>query len=348
MIQTAIIGYGLSGQIFHGALLETMPGFNLHTVVTTDPAKAALVKQHHSQTSVVANPDTVFANSDINLVIVSTPNTHHHPLAKKALLSGKNVIVEKPFTVSSSEAQDLLDTAAETGLILTVYHNRRYDSDFLTLKQIIAQDYLGEIRLFESAYDRFRPEVNRLAWREKQLPGSGILYDLGAHLIDQTLSLFGLPISLYADVRSLRGGSVDDHFEIIMDYPGMKASLISRPLVKEPLPRFAVHGSRGSFVKYGLDVQEDDLKGGKRRQDDTWGTEPKDQWGVLNTIDQRKIVPSLHGNYHAFYQAVQDHLTQGTPLPITAQDGLNVIRIIELALTSSKNGCCVPVNQLTN
>jgi len=343
MIQTAIIGYGLSGQIFHGALLETMPGFNLHTVVTTDPAKAALLKQQHPQASVVANPDNVLTNKEIDLIIVSTPNTQHHPLAKKALLSGKNVIVEKPFTVTSDEAQNLIDTAAETGLMLTVYHNRRYDSDFLTLKQIIAQGQLGELRLFESAYDRFRPEVNKLAWREKQLPGSGILYDLGAHLIDQTLSLFGLPISLYADVRSLRGGSVDDHFEIIMDYPGMKASLISRPLVKEPLPRFAVHGSKGSFVKYGLDVQEDDLKAGKRRKDDTWGAEPGSQWGALNTISQRKIVPSLPGDYHAFYQAVHAHLTQGTSLPITAQDGMNVIRIIELALTSSKNGCCMPV-----
>ncbi len=344
MIQTAIIGYGLSGQIFHGALLETMPDFNLHTVVTTDPEKAALVKQQHPQSAVVPNPDTVFANSEIDLVIVSTPNTQHHPLAKKALISGKNVIVEKPFTVTAEEAQDLIDTAAKTGLMLTVYHNRRYDSDFLTLKRIIDQEELGELRLFESAYDRFRPEVNTGAWREKSLPGSGILYDLGAHLIDQTLSLFGLPISLYADVRSLRGGSVDDHFNIIMDYPGMKAFLTSRPLVKEPLPRFAVHGSKGSFVKYGLDVQEADLKAGKRRRDDTWGTEPESQWGVLNTINQRRIVPSLSGDYHAFYQAVHAHLTQGAPLPITAKDGKNVIQIIELALTSSKNGCCVPIN----
>ena len=346
MIQTAIIGYGLSGQIFHGALLETLPGFNLHTVVTSDPVKASLVKAQHPHAIIVSDPDPMLADDDINLVVVSTPNTHHHPLAKKALLSGKHVIVEKPFTITSEEAEDLIRTAADTGLMLTVYHNRRYDSDFLTLREIINSGELGELRLFESAYDRFRPAVNTGAWREKQLPGSGILYDLGAHLIDQTLSLFGLPISLYADVRSLRGGSVDDHFEIIMNYPDMKATLTSRPLVKEPLPRFAVHGTKGSFVKYGLDVQEDDLKAGKRRHDHTWGAEPGSLWGALNTTTQRRIVPSLPGDYHAFYEAVYDHLTQGTPLPITARDGANVIRIIELALASNKENACVPVNKV--
>lgn len=344
MIQTAIIGYGLSGQIFHGALLETLPEFNLHTVVTSDPVKASLVNEGHPHARVVSDPDTMLADEDINLVVVSTPNIHHHPLAKKALLSGKHVIVEKPFTVTSEEAEDLIFTAAATGLMLTVYHNRRYDSDFLTLRQVINSGELGDLRLFESAYDRFRPEINTGAWREKQLPGSGILYDLGAHLIDQALSLFGMPISLYADVRSLRGGNVDDHFEIIMNYPDMKATLTSRPLVKEPLPRFAVHGTKGSFVKYGLDVQEAALKAGKRAQDGTWGAEPESQWGALNTTAQRRIVPSLPGNYHAFYEAVHKHLDKGTSLPITARDGANVIRIIELALASNKNNCCVPVN----
>lgn len=339
MIQTAIIGYGLSGQVFHGGLLETMSQFHVHTIITTDPAKKTLAKQHHPTARVLDDPDTMIADAAIELVVISTPNIHHHPLAKKALLSGKHVIVEKPFTVTSAEAEDLIRTAEKAGRMLTVYHNRRYDSDFLTLRQVIDSGELGDIRLFESAYDRFRPDVNASAWREMQLPGSGILYDLGAHLIDQALTLFGLPTSLYADVRSLRGGPVDDHFEIILDYPQMKATLTSRPLIKEPLPRFAIHGSSGSFVKYGLDVQEADLKAGKRRKYDDWGHEPENLWGMLNTTDKRRRIPSLAGNYHGFYKAVYAHLTQGTPLPITAQDGLHVIRMIELAMASSEKGC---------
>ncbi|MDW7670674.1 MAG: oxidoreductase [Bacillota bacterium] len=344
MIQTAIIGYGLSGQVFHGALLETLDDFNVHTVVTTDPEKKMHAMQQHPSAHVVDDPDAMFADDQIDLVVISTPNTYHHPLAKKALRAGKHVIVEKPFTVNSEEAEDLIKTSAQANRMLTVYQNRRYDSDFMTLQQVIASRELGEIRLFESAFDRFRPEVNLSAWREKQLPGSGILYDLGAHLIDQTVALFGLPVSLYADVQSLRGGSVDDHFEIVLDYPDMKATLTSRPLIKEPLPRFAIHGLKGSFVKYGLDVQEDDLKAGKRRTDNTWGEEPESQWGILNTTSRRVTIPSLPGNYYAFYEAVHAHLTGGSPMPITAQDGKNVIRMIELAIESSQTGCKVRFN----
>jgi scyllo-inositol 2-dehydrogenase (NADP+) len=341
MIQTAIIGYGLSGQVFHGAIMETLDEFLVHSIVTTDPEKMALAKRQHPTAQVVSDPEVVFADQDIELVIISTPNTYHHPLAKKALLAGKHVIVEKPFTISTEEAEDLLQTASQANRFLDVYHNRRFDSDFMTVRQIISGGELGEIRLFESAYDRFRPDLSTTSWREKELPGSGILYDLGAHLIDQALSLFGLPMSLYADVQSLRGGSVDDYFEIMMDYPKMKATLISRPLIKEQLPRFAVHGTKGSFVKYGLDVQEDELRAGKRRTGSAWGEEPQNQWGVLNTTTRRVIYPSMPGDYHAFYRAVHAHIVKGTPMPITSQDGYNVIRIIELAIASSRSGCKV-------
>ncbi|MEN1761446.1 oxidoreductase [Anoxynatronum sibiricum] len=344
MIQVGIVGYGLSGQIFHGALLETLPAFQVQGIVTSDAAKQAVAARHYPSATVFSDPDQLISLETIDLVVIATPNRFHHDLARKALLAGKHVVVEKPFTVSVAEAIDLMETAQRTGRLLTVYHNRRFDGDFLTLKEVLSSGALGEIRLFEAAYDRFRPDVNPDAWREQPHPGAGILYDLGSHLIDQALALFGMPESLYADIRSLRSGQADDHFEIILDYPQMKATLLSRPLVKEPLPRFAVHGTRGSYVKYGLDVQEADLRAGRRKENDSWGLEPEDRWGILHTIDERRRVTALPGNYYAFYEALAAAITQGAPLPVTAREGLQVIQLIEHARESHDKGCRVKVS----
>ncbi|SMP62529.1 oxidoreductase [Anoxynatronum buryatiense] len=343
MIQVGIVGYGLSGQIFHGALLETLPAFQVQGIATSDSAKQLLAAKHFPSARVFTDADQLISLKTIDLVVIATPNRFHHALARKALLAGKHVVVEKPFTVSVAEAADLMETAQRTQRLLTVYHNRRFDSDFLTLKQVLSGGSLGEIRLFEAAYDRFRPDLNPDAWREQPQPGSGILYDLGSHLIDQALALFGMPESLFADIRSLRSGQADDHFEIILDYPQLKVTLLSRPLVKEPLPRFAVHGTRGSYVKYGLDVQEAALRAGMRKKNDSWGQEPESQWGTLHTIDERRHVTALPGNYHAFYEALAAAILKGAPLPVTAQEGKQVIQLIENARESHERGCRVKI-----
>ena len=344
MIQVGIVGYGLSGQIFHGALLETLSAFEVQGIVTNDAAKRQLAAEHFPAAMIYDDIDRLLSQKSIDVVVIATPNRFHHSLAKKALLAGKHVVVEKPFTVSVAEAVDLMETAQRTQCLLTVYHNRRFDSDFLTLREVLSSGALGEVRLFEAAYDRFRPDLNPSAWREQPQQGAGILYDLGSHLIDQTLALFGMPDSVYADMRSLRSGQTDDHFEMILTYPEMKATLFSRPLVKEPLPRFAVHGTRGSYVKYGLDVQEADLRAGRRKENGSWGQEPEEQWGTLNTLEERRIVTPQPGNYHAFYEALATAITQGAPLPITAREGMQVIQLIECARESHERGCRVKVN----
>ncbi len=260
----------------------------------------------------------------------------HFDLAKQAMEAGKHVVIEKPFTVTSQEGQMLLHIAKQTNRILSVYQNRRFDSDFKTVKKIIESGDLGRLVEFESHFDRFRPDIKQNAWREDPLPGSGILYDLGAHLIDQALALFGMPEEVYGDVRLQRHGKVDDNFEVILYYPELKVTLKSSALVKEPLPRFILLGTKGGYMKYGLDVQEDALRDGDRPIDEEWGTEPESLWGVLNTIEERRKVKSQQGDYRDFYRNVHNAITKGEELAVKGQDGLNVIKVIEAVAQSNK------------
>lgn len=342
IINVAIIGYGLSGRIFHGAIIGAVKGFKVKSIVTTDTKKAEQAKIDFPDVSIVESAESVFNDETIDLVVISTPNTSHFSLAEKALNSGKHVVIEKPFTVTTHDALRLIDLQHDTKKILSVYHNRRFDGDYQTIKELINNDELGRLVEFESHFDRFRNTMKDNAWREQDLPGSGMLYDLGAHLIDQALDLFGLPQEVYADMSSQRRGPVDDSFEIILYYSELKVTLKSSIHVKEPLPRFILNGSDGSFVKYGLDVQEPQLKDGIRPNDPQYGIEDKNNWGILNTAI-RKSIETKKGDYTVYYENIYQAITQDKPLLISAHDGFNVMRIIEAAKHSHHLGARIQI-----
>lgn len=336
-INVGIIGYGLSGRIFHGAIINAVEGFSIKKIVTTNLEKRDQAIKDIPDVKVVRAATEIFVDEDIDLVVISTPNVKHAELAEAALRSGKHVVIEKPFTVTSKEARDLIDTAKEMNRMISVYHNRRYDSDFRTVKAIIDTGKLGRLVEYEAHFDRFRNTFKDNAWREKDQPGAGILYDLGSHLIDQALCLFGLPTEIYGDIRAQRQGETDDNFELILYYPDLKVTLKAGMLVKELPPHFTLYGTSGSFVKYGLDVQEGHLKEGLRPVDDTWGVEPKDLWGRLDTEDKCQRVKSLRGDYRDYYKNIYNHLRAGDPLDVKAEEACHVIEIIEKAMESNKN-----------
>lgn len=262
VIQAAIIGYGLSGKVFHGPFLKALEGFEVKYILTRDPKKQAEAATDFPKATIVDSEDPIWQDEAVSLVVVATPNVEHFRLASTAMNLGKNVVVEKPFTVNVEEARQLETLAKEKGVSLSVYQNRRWDGDFLTVKELIESGKLGRVVQFESHFDRFRPEFKENAWREKSLPGSGILFDLGSHLIDQALCLFGRPLSIYADVACERLGEVDDAFTLLLYYKDLKVTLRASTLIKEPTPRFALYGTAGAYVKYGLDPQEEALRSG--------------------------------------------------------------------------------------
>ena len=334
-INVGIIGYGLSGRVFHGIIIKSLPGFTIKKVVTRDTDKKNQAIKDLKDVVVVNNPDDLFKDKEIDLIVICTPNTSHASLAEKAMKANKHVVVEKPFTVTSEEASRLIDISKETKRVLSVYHNRRFDSDYKTVKRIIKEKRLGRLVEFESHFDRFRNDFKTNAWREEALPGSGILYDLGAHLIDQALDLFGMPKEVYGDLRAQRKGKADDNFELILYYTDLKVTLKAGMLVKEELPRFILQGSEGAYVKYGMDVQEEALKSGEIPVDGTWGTEPESLWGVLNTIDDREQIRSEQGDYRDCYKNIYDAVVNDENVIISGVDGINVIKIIEAAVRSN-------------
>lgn len=342
-IQVGIIGYGLSGQVFHGPFLKASTHFNVHFIYARDAAKKALAKADFPEAEVVSDVNLLFESNLLDLIVICTPNVQHYELAKSALESGKHVVVEKPFTVTSEEAKSLILIAAKNNLKLSVYHNRRFDGDFLTVKSLIEEETLGRLVSFESHFDRFRPAFKENSWKEDALPGSGILYDLGSHLIDQALCLFGRPHELYATLSRERMGVVDDAFEVILYYPQLKVTLKASNLIKEPTPRFALYGTTGAFVKYGLDPQEDALRAGKLPLTSDWGKENESDWGILNTLEKRTPLPTHSGSYDDFYQGFYLSLISDAPLPVSAIDGLMVIQLIEAAIESSQTKCRISI-----
>jgi scyllo-inositol 2-dehydrogenase (NADP+) len=336
-INVGLIGYGLSGSVFHAPLIQIVEGLTLKSVVSSDAAK---VHKDYPDALVVSDVDTLLANEDIQVVVVSSPNTTHYEYAMKSMLAGKHVVVEKPFTVTSAEAEALAALAKDRNVMLTVYHNRRWDNDFLTLKKLLQSGLLGQLSIFESHFDRFRPVV-RDRWREKSLPGSGMLYDLGSHLIDQALHLFGKPQRISADLREERAGAeTTDYFHLVFIYQDFRVILHSGSLVKQSGPRFVLHGDHGSFIKYGLDPQEDQLKQGIRPGDPIWGKEQKEFHGRLYTsvegLSLEAVVDTIPGQYEAFYQGVVDTILSGKAAPVLAEEALNTIRMLEYAIQSHK------------
>lgn len=341
-INVGLIGYGMASSVFHAPFITATPGLNLTKVFER---KSSLSKDEYPSVEVVRDIDELLRDESIDLIVVATPNSTHFELAKRALAAGKNVIVEKPFTLTSSQARELIDLAKEKGVLLSAHQNRRWDGDFLTVQKIVGSGLLGTLVEYEAHYDRFRDKP-RGGWKESD-EGTGCLYDLGSHLIDQAQVLFGLPQRITADVRTQRDFSkVVDNFELILHYDRLKVTLKSGLLVREPLPRYILLGSKGSFVKYGLDPQEDALNQGRRPTEPNWGIEPRSQWGRMNTeIDHLHFEGEIEteaGCYQAYYQNIAATLRREAELAVKPEEAFNTIRIIELALQSNSEKRSVP------
>jgi predicted dehydrogenase len=333
-IRVGVVGYGFAGKTFHAPLVAAVPGLRLSAVATSDPAR---LRADWPEVEAVASPEELFARADIDLVVIATPNVTHAPLAERALAAGKHVVVDKPFTVTLDEARALRERAAQTGRVLSVFHNRRWDSDFLTVRRLVADGVLGQLAWFESHFDRHRPEV-RPRWREQAGPGSGLWYDLGPHLLDQALQLFGRPEALWADIAGQRAGAAtDDYFHVLLRYGPLRVALHASMLAPAPGPRFTLHGALGSYVKYGLDPQEDALRAGLRPPAPGWGADPRD--GALTLwrsgAAQAEALPSQPGDYPAYYAALRDAILGRGPAPVTADEAMLVMELIELGRRSS-------------
>lgn len=342
-VKTALLSYGMSGYVFHGPLLSAHPGFEI----------AAVFHRSHKPVAhrfpVVYDMKDILNDDSIELVIVNTPNEKHYEHAEMALNAGKHVIVEKPFTVTKSEAAKLIELAKQRGRLLTVFQNRRWDGDFLTVQDIVAKGLVGRIVEFECHYDRYRDVVDEASWKEVKSRGTGVIYNLGSHMIDQVLTLFGRPKFVDARVGIQRQGAVvDDYYDIRLEYDDMQAIVKSSYLVREPGPRYMLHGEKGSFVKYGLDPQEQDLKDGKTPGAAGWGKEPEQWWGKLNTDFEgqhiERKIETLPGNYLAFYDNVYAVLGGDAGLIVKPEQAMEVIEVIEAALESSRLKRAIPLS----
>lgn len=331
-----LAGYGLAGEVFHAPLIQAEPRLDLIKVLERSSNRS---KQRYPDVDVANNFDSLLRDDRIGLVVIATPNETHFEFAQKALEAGKNVVIDKPFTVNSAEALHLIELAGRKGLLLSVFQNRRWDGDFLTVRKLIESKQLGRLVEFESRFDRFRNAPKPNAWREKSLPGSGILFDLGPHLIDQALNLFGQPVSIRAMVNKQRDHStVDDAFELDLDYIGLHVKLKAGMLVRAALPRFTLLGTEGSYVKYGLDPQESALKNGLTPTNALWGKEDNESWGsvdtTINGIHYQGKLETVPGNYPAYYQNVAEALLDKKELAVKPEEAYKTIRLIELAFES--------------
>jgi scyllo-inositol 2-dehydrogenase (NADP+) len=336
-MKTGIVGFGVAAQFMHLPFLITNPEFRLHSILQRHGNEA---KEKYPSVQIFRSLNEMLADKDLELIVITTPNDTHFEYAWEALSAGKHVVVEKPFTITSSDAKKLMDHAAAMKRVLSVYQNRRYVSDFRTIKHLLNENKLGEIVEFEAHYDRYRPERRQTAWREQNTPGSGILYDLGAHLIDQVFCLFGLPRFITADIRIQRpDAQATDYFELWLEYNFTKVILKAGMLVREPGPRYMIHGMNGSFIKSGEDPQEVLLRKGILPISPDWGEEPEDIYGLLHTEIENRIVkeryPSLSGNYGGFYLDLYNTIRRGETLKVKPEHGYNTIRLIELATESN-------------
>jgi predicted dehydrogenase len=342
IIRTGIIGYGLSGRVFHAPFIDVVEGYELTRISTSRPESITMIGDRYPLTTVVPDGKSIIDDPEIDLVIVTSPNTDHFRWSREALLAGKHVVVEKPFTVNVEEADELLEIARRQKKILTVYHNRRFTSDTRTVKKLLDSGFLGEIVDYESHFDRYRtdPRPNG-AWREQPLPGSGIFYDLGSHLIDQALWFFGMPEAVTAEIDMQREwAKADDHFDVRLHYPSFTATLKSGMICRIPGPTYMLHGTNGSFVKYGLDVQEATLDGGAIPRGKDWGREPESIWGTINAeyrgLKMQGKLESEPGDYRDYFINLRDAINGKAELAVKPEEARNVMRIIELAFRSSR------------
>lgn len=325
----AVIGYGLAGRVFHAPLITSTDGLRLAAIVSSRGDEIAAA---YPGVEVILDPQTVFDDPAIDLVVVATPNESHFDLAARALGAGKHVVIDKPFALTSAEARVLIERAR--GRLLTVFHNRRWDGDFLTLKKLATDGTLGPIAYLESRFDLYRPTVQD-RWREHAGPATGTWYDLGAHLLDQALNLFGTPLAITADLAARRLGALTtDYFHVLLRYARARVVLAGNSLASTDF-RFVVHGASASFIKRGLDPQQGHLAAGLRPGDPTYGIESETACLVVPDIGVHTVIIEP-GRYGAFYKGVRDALRGIAPLPVTAGEALIVMEMLEAAETSAK------------
>ena len=339
-VNIAVIGYGLGGRVFHAPYITAVDGLKLAAIVSSRKDEIA---KAYPQVPVLSDPESVFADPAIDAVVISTPNESHADLATRALAAGKHVVIDKPFAQTPDEARQLMQKAK--GRILTIFHNRRWDGDFLTLKRLIADGALGEIAYVESHFDLYRPVVGT-RWRETPGPSSGSWYDLGSHLLDQALNLFGMPQAVSADLDALRpGGVTTDYFRVVLHYGKMRVVLVGNYLARSDL-RWIVHGSSASYIKYGLDPQQSALVAGGAITDVGFGVDSMP--GHLVLPDGSEVVPSTAvGDYRAFYHRLRDSLRGVAPVPVTASEALAVMELLALAGKSSQERRMCRVSNIT-
>ena len=337
-INTAICSFGMSGQVFHAPFIDVNPKFNLYGILERTKNSA---KKSYPNASVFRSLEELLEDDAIELVIVNTPNITHYDFTKKSLEAGKHVIIEKPFTVTSQEAQELIILADKNRLKISVYHNRRYASDYRTVKKVIHEGQLGNIVEAEFHFDRFVPNLSYKQHKEIPTKGVGNLYDLGSHLIDQALQLFGMPKSVFASMDSFRKNSkVHDYFDVKLFYKAHYVTLKSSYFVREPLPAYSIHGTNGSFIKSNADIQEAELQKGVKPNTEGWGIEPETEKGMLHSMKNgnsvKEWVTTEKGNYMDYFDGIYDAIINNDPVPVSAYEGKQVIEVIEASINSNR------------
>ncbi|MEV0709396.1 Gfo/Idh/MocA family oxidoreductase [Nocardia aurea] len=340
ILEVGIVGYGLAGSVFHAPLIAAEPRTRLATVVTGSARRAEQARRDHPGVRVVPDVDALFEDiGTLDLLVIASPNDTHAPLAQRALRAGVAVVVDKPFAVTCAEAEEVLAAAQSAGVALSVFQNRRWDGDFLTVASLIASGRLGEVRRFESRFERWRP-VSKGGWRESGAPeqGAGLLFDLGSHLLDQAFALFGPVHSVYCELDRRREGiwTDDDVFLALTHACGVRSHLWASAVTPLLGPRFRVLGSTAGYRSFGLDPQEEALRAGRRPGDEGWGTVESDRWGTFGAEPDLAPEPTLPGDYPAFYAAMAAAVLDGTPVPVDPYDALVTTRLLEAARESAQ------------
>ena len=347
-IRVAVVGFGLGGEVFHAPLVAAVPEMSLASIVTAQPERVARAKASYPDACVLPKVEALWhAAGEHDLVVVTTPNRFHVPIGLSALDAGLHVVVDKPLAPSAEEGRRLASAAAERGVVFSVFQSRRLDGDFLTVRRLIDEGALGEIMRFESRFERWRPERNAGAWRELGGPeeAGGVLFDLGSHLVDQAIQLFGRPTDVYAEVERRRpGAEVDDDVFLALTHPrGVRSELWMSLVAASYGPRFRVLGLHGAFEKFGLDPQEDQLAAGMMPDHPDFGSEPSERWGVLaRGEDDRTPVPTERGAYERFYEGVAEAIRDGGSPPVSGEEAVWALEVLEAARTSAASRSVVP------
>jgi predicted dehydrogenase len=346
-LRVAVLGYGLAGAVFHAPLIASVPGLRLAAVVTSNPERATQATREHPGVEVLDDADRVWERAgELDLAVVATPNRTHGPLTLAALGAGLPVVVDKPMAVDAAEGQAMVDRARARGLLLTVFQNRRWDGDMLTVRRLLDEGALGRVWRFESRFDRWRP-TPKPGWRETGGPedAGGMLNDIGSHLVDQALHLFGPSVLVYGELDRRRPGMRvdDDAFIALTHASGMRSHLWMSLVAALPGPRLRVVGERAVYIKHGLDGQEEALRSGRRPDEPGWGQEPPDRWGLLGTGDQTRPVPTEPGAYQRFYPGVLAALQHGAPPPVDPVEVVAALRVLDAARRSASERVAVPL-----